>query len=195
MVSRAADYALRATLVLAGRPPAARMSLSELARETDVPSAFLYKVLRTLVQQALLVAHRGKGGGYELAGATRQRSVLDVVDALDGLPVLNACLSSGGCHRSASCPAHPIWSLAQQRMREVLASATLGDLARGPAPDATVPLGRHGHRGHGGGDARERVARLGGRACVRLRREERQPAPPRGRDVPGVLAAPRGDGR
>jgi Rrf2 family protein len=195
MVTRAADYALRATLVLAGRPQGARMSLSELARETDVPSAFLYKVLRALVEQALLVAHRGKLGGYELAGPTRQRSVLDVVDAVDGLPVLNACLSRGGCHRAVSCPAHPIWSLAQQRMREVLASATLNDLARGPAPDVALPPARYGHRGHPGGETRERVPRLGGRACVRPRREERQPATPRGRDVPGVLAGPRGDGR
>jgi Rrf2 family protein len=197
MVSRAADYALRATLALAGRPQGIRMSLGELAEETDVPFAFLYKVLRTLVQKGLLVAHRGKSGGYELAALARRRTVLDVVDALDGLPVLNACLSSGGCHRSVSCPAHPIWSLAQQRMREVLAGATLNDLVRGTAPDLPVPTGPAGRAGHRlvpVSEIRERLPRAGARVCVRLRRDERLPAQPRGRDLP-VLAGPRGDGR
>jgi Rrf2 family protein len=194
MVSRAADYALRATLALAGRPPGTRMSLSELAEETDVPFAFLYKVLRTLVQKGLLVAHRGKSGGYELASAARRRTVLDVIDALDGLPLLNVCLASGGCHRSVSCPAHPVWSLAQQRMREVLASASLHDLARGAAPEPSAPAARPPHRMLPLPESRERLPRAGGRASVRSRRDERLPAQPRGRDLP-VLAGPRGDGR
>lgn len=194
MVSRAADYALRSTLSLAGRPPGVRMSLAELAEETDVPSAFLYKVLRVLVERGLLVAHRGKGGGYELPDAARRCSVLDVVDALDGLPDLNACLTREGCHRAVACPAHPIWSLAQQRMREVLAGAALDDLVSRASTEPIVPVLRHPHR-HPLGDARERVLRPGGRACARLRRDDRLPAPPRGREKPGVLAGSRGNGR
>lgn len=193
MVSRAADYALRAALVLAARPNGVRMSLAELAEETDVPSAFLYKVLRRLVEKGLMLAHRGKGGGYELQPDACRGSVLDVIDALDGLSVLNVCLSTCGCHRAASCPAHPVWGLAQQRMREVLADTSLIDLARGPVLDFTVPQSRHGHRGSPG-DARERLPRTGGRACARLRRDERVPAPPRGRDTTGVVGSRR-DGR
>ena len=197
MVSRAADYAVRAVLALAGRPTGARMSLAELAQETEVPAAFLYKVLRTLVQRGLLNARRGKSGGYELDPSARRRSLLDIVDALDGLTVLNVCLSTCGCHRAAECPAHPVWRLAQERMREVLAGVTVSELSHGPAAtqdDENVPVVRHGHRIHPG-DARERLPRPGGRTCVRLRRDERLPAPPRGREKPGVLAGPRGDGR
>jgi Rrf2 family protein len=195
MVSRAADYALRATLVLAGRPPGVRLSLGELAQETDVPSAFLYKILRTLVQKGLLTAHRGKTGGYELPAEAHDRSVLDVVDALDGLPLFNVCLLSGGCHRAPTCPAHPVWVEAQARVRDVLGAARLVDLARGQAPAMPPAASRRGHRAHPGVEGRERLPRLGGRACVRLRRDDRLPAPPRGRDVPGVLGGPRGDGR
>jgi Rrf2 family protein len=194
MLSRAADYALRSTITLAGRPPGVRMSLSALAEDTEVPPAFLYKVLRVLVESGLLIAHRGKGGGYELPNASRHCSVLDVVDALDGLPELNTCLTAEGCHRAVTCPAHPIWSLAQQRMREVLSAATLDDLVKPTSAEPTIPVLRHAHRHHSG-DARERLLRPGGRACPRLRREDRLPAPPRGREKPGVLARPRGNGR
>jgi Rrf2 family iron-sulfur cluster assembly transcriptional regulator len=157
MVTRAADYALRATLTLAGRPPGSRMSLSQLAAECEVPSAYLYKVLRALSANGLLVSRRGKGGGYELTPAARGSSVLVVVDALQGLPVLNTCLLAEGCHRSPVCPAHPIWALAQERMRETLASARIADLA-GTSSGASIeaPLeaprtypGRRRRRPHG----------------------------------------------
>jgi Rrf2 family protein len=130
MVSRAADYALRATLVLAGLPPGARVCLADLAAECDVPPPFLYKVLRPLTRHGLVVPFRGKTGGYELTQAGRDASVLDVVDAVDGMPALNACVVTGGCHRSPACPAHPIWQQAQVQVREVLAGARVADLAR-----------------------------------------------------------------
>ena len=43
------------------------MSLAELAEETDVPSAFLYKVLRDAGREGPDASRTaGKGGGYEL---------------------------------------------------------------------------------------------------------------------------------
>ena len=69
MVTRAADYALRATLTLAGLPPGARMCLSELADGCEVPPAYLYKVLQSLARGGMLAAHRGVTGGYELTAA------------------------------------------------------------------------------------------------------------------------------
>ena len=131
MVTRAADYALRATLVLAGLPPGARACLGDLARRCDVPPAYLYKVLKSLARAGLLAAHRGVTGGYELTARARAASVLDVVEAVNGLPMLNTCVLSGGCHRAPTCPAHPVWHEAQERLREVLSSAGLADLAAG----------------------------------------------------------------
>ena len=144
MVTRAADYALRATLVLAGLPPGARLCLSDLAGECDVPPAYLYKVLQSLARGGLLAAHRGVTGGYELAPGARDASVLDVVEAVNGLPMLNSCVLSGGCHRAPTCPAHPVWHEAQARLREVLAGARLADLAAGRValPPADRPARR-----------------------------------------------------
>ncbi len=139
MVSRAADYALRATLVLAGLPPRARMCLTDLAAECDVPAPFLYKVLRPLTQHGLIVPYRGKTGGYELTDAGRDASVLDVVEAVDGIPALNACVITGGCHRSPECPAHPIWRQAQAQVRDVLAGARVAALVG--QPPASEPAG------------------------------------------------------
>ena len=129
MVTRAADYALRATLALAGLPAGTRLCLSELADACEVPPSYLYKVLQSLARAGLLAAHRGITGGYELTPRAREASVLDIVEAVNGLPMLNTCVLSGGCHRAPVCPAHPVWHQAQDRVREVLAGARLADLA------------------------------------------------------------------
>jgi len=172
MVTRAADYALRATLVLAGLPPGARRRLSELADACDVPPSYLYKVLKRLAEGGLLAAHRGIAGGYELTPRARGGSVLDVVEAVNGLPLLNTCVLAGGCHRAPACPAHPIWHQARQRLREVLAGARLADLAGGRVAPATV--NRASRRGLATDAIRERpcaepVARTPGRRGRRPR--------------------------
>jgi Rrf2 family protein len=141
MITRAADYALRATLTLAGLPAGARLRLSELADDCDVPPAYLYKVLKSLARSGLLSPHRGVTGGYELAPRARDASVLDVVEAVNGLALLNTCVLAGGCHRAPACPAHPVWRQAQERMREVLAGARIADLAGGQ-PAAARPARR-----------------------------------------------------
>ncbi len=144
MVTRAADYALRATLALAGLPPGARLCLSDLARSCEVPPSYLYKVLQSLARGGLLAAHRGVTGGYELTPRARQASVLDIVEAVNGLPLLNTCVLAGGCHRAPSCPAHPVWHQAQERLREVLAGSRVADLAGTSCAD--VPPGRPARR-------------------------------------------------
>jgi DNA-binding IscR family transcriptional regulator len=53
-----------------------------------------------------------------------------VVEAIEGPIALNLCLISGAsCGRKSSCPAHPIWSQAQEAMLSVLNAATVADLA------------------------------------------------------------------
>jgi Rrf2 family protein len=127
-LTRAADYGVRVMIQLASAGVDARVSLPELADAADVSPAFLSKVLQRLVRSGLVVSRRGKKGGFELLDRGRSASLLEILQALDGVPELNVCLLSGGCHRSPRCAAHPVWQQAQTRMREVLSSATLAQL-------------------------------------------------------------------
>jgi DNA-binding IscR family transcriptional regulator len=58
----------------------------------------------------------------------RAASLLDILQALGGVPELNVCLQPGGCDRSQWCGVHPVWQAAQDLMRETLAAATLEQL-------------------------------------------------------------------
>jgi Rrf2 family protein len=127
-LTRAADYAVRVMIHLADADSRARSSLTELADAADVSPAFLSKVLQRLVRSGLIASRRGKKGGFEILERGRAASLLEILQALDGVPELNLCLVEGGCTRSPRCAAHPIWEEAQSRMREVLSRATLEQL-------------------------------------------------------------------
>lgn len=128
-LTRAADYGVRAMIHLADPNGLGRASLNELARAAEVSPAFLSKVLQRLVRAGLIASQRGKKGGFALLERGRDASLLDILQALDGVPALNLCLLSGGCHRSPWCAAHPIWQEAQRRMRDSLSSVRLEELA------------------------------------------------------------------
>jgi Rrf2 family protein len=129
-VTRAADYAVRAMVHLSSLPEGARASLAELADAVEVPAAFLSKVLQQLAKGGLVTSHRGKRGGFELAREVTSVSLLDILRVMGNEPALNPCLTASGCDRSPSCAAHTVWLEAQERMMEVLASASLEHLAR-----------------------------------------------------------------
>ena len=128
-LTRAADYGVRVMIHLASPGPDGRASLTDLAAAVDVSPAFLSKVLQRLVRSGLVASWRGKKGGFELLGRGRAASLLEILQALDGVPELNVCLEPGGCGRSPWCGAHLVWTEAQDRMREVLSSASLERLA------------------------------------------------------------------
>ncbi len=129
-LTRAADYAVRVMIHLAGLPDGARASRSELAVAAECPEQFLSKVLQNLTRAGIIVSRRGNTGGFELPLDHRSITVLDVVEAIEGPVRLNACLiSDNACVRQGWCPAHVTWQEAQQALCEVLRQATIGGLA------------------------------------------------------------------
>ncbi|HWC96207.1 MAG TPA: Rrf2 family transcriptional regulator [Candidatus Sulfopaludibacter sp.] len=130
-LTRAADYAARVMIHLAGMPPGSRASRSTLAEAAECPEQFLSKVLQSLTRAGLVISHRGNTGGFELPEVHRRASLLQVVEAIEGPMRLNVCLSANGsCNRQGWCPAHPIWEKAQRAMADVLANACIGDMAQ-----------------------------------------------------------------
>lgn len=133
-LTRAADYAVRAMIHLATLPTGSRVNIGELARASDAPTHFMSKVLQQLVHGGLVGSRRGENGGFELALPPEQISMLQVVEAIEGRLALNSCLTSDtACQRSEWCAAHKVWADAQSAMIQVLASASMAQLARDSA--------------------------------------------------------------
>lgn len=129
-LTRAADYGIRAMVYLAQLPENQRATLCELAAATGAPESFLSKVMQCLCHVELVVSCRGQVGGFTLLPAGRHASMAKVIEAIDGLPLLNLCLSQGAsCNRKNLCSAHPVWVEAQEAMMAVLRAHSIADLA------------------------------------------------------------------
>lgn len=137
-LTRAADYAVRVMIHLATLPAGERALLPTLASATATPESFLSKVLQALCRAKFIVSRRGQAGGFEILPAGREATMRAVIEAIDGPIRLNVCLLSGAsCSRKLHCPAHPVWTGAQEAMMAVLDAQSIAALAiqaAGPPP-------------------------------------------------------------
>ena len=96
MISQTAEYSLRAMAYLADQMPQGYRSTIEVATATKVPTPYLSKVLKRLVDIGLLKGQRGPGGGFLLMRTPELITVWDVVDAVEpikrGLPSIRKSL-------------------------------------------------------------------------------------------------------
>lgn len=133
-ISRKIEYGLRAMAFLAALPQAEQVSAAEISRRMSIPSEFLAKILKTLVQKRLVRSTRGARGGYGLAKPARSITFLEVIEAVEGPVNVNLCQGDGhdghgGCKVSSACSMYSVWKWGQQRMLEVFRQVTLDQIA------------------------------------------------------------------
>lgn len=130
-LTRAGEYTVRTMLHLAAQPAGAIVQISEISKQWDIPENFLRKIVQALAKSSLILSRRGIGGGIELARPAENITLLEVVEAAAGKLALNKCLvQPGRCHRDPWCAVHLVWHEAQKKMKEILSSKSIADLAR-----------------------------------------------------------------
>lgn len=123
-------YAVRALTELARRQEtdtSRPVRLSDIATVGDMPLQFLEQVFAALRRADIVRSRRGAAGGYTLARAADEITVLDVVLALDG-PLSPVECTQGLCDRVTTCGASSVWIDAQRALEGVLGNTTIGDL-------------------------------------------------------------------
>jgi len=129
VITRATEYAVRTVIYLAQQPKDDIVLKKDICRTQEVTPAFLTKILQPLIKMGIVSSQRGVGGGFLLARDPSEITMLDILQAEEGLLKLNHCLvDTDFCHRDAYCSAHEVWQEAQQKMAEILQSYTIADL-------------------------------------------------------------------
>jgi Rrf2 family iron-sulfur cluster assembly transcriptional regulator len=130
------EYGMRCMLQLALRHGEI-VSLSELAGAEGIAIPFAAKVLLRLRRAGLVVATRGRNGGYVLAEAPERITVLGILKAL-GKPLFDStfCREHGSpsladCSRLTDCSLRPVWAHFDALLRRFFENTTLADLAAG----------------------------------------------------------------
>jgi len=130
MLSRTAEHALRAAILLARHYGDRLMSADEIAAVIGAPRNYLSKTLNTLTRRGILTAARGPGGGYALAMSPSELSIADITDVFEeARPDGPRCLiADRPCDRLHPCDAHQRWTQITLAARESLANTALSSL-------------------------------------------------------------------
>ena len=104
MISKTAEYALRAMVTMACHPSRA-LAADFLAEETKVPRAYLHRVLKDLIKAELVQSRPGPAGGYELTRSNSKITVLDIINAVSPIERIRECPLGIPSHTKL-CPLH-----------------------------------------------------------------------------------------
>ncbi len=128
MLSKSAEYALRALLRLAVVQGEGPVTSARLAERVRVPENYLSKLLHRLQQEGLVASRRGRGGGFVLARPADQVRLAEVIEPFDDVMERRCLLGRPACRDDDPCAAHEAWREAVGRLRAFFRDTTLADL-------------------------------------------------------------------
>lgn len=123
-LTKSSRYALLAALEMAGVRDGLLTS-ADVARRHGAPEAVVAKVLQRLVHAGLVVGTRGSNGGYRLARAGSDITVLDVLRVFEEELVESAPVEPG-------TPLDRLMAEVTEGARYTFASVSLETLSRSP---------------------------------------------------------------
>lgn len=126
MISKTAEYALRAAVALAEADGPVTITL--LASTTEVPEDYLAKVMLSLARSGVVTSQKGRGGGFRLAKPAAQLTALDVVNAVDPIRRITHCPLGKAEHEPDLCPLHQALDQATASVEASLGSCVLESL-------------------------------------------------------------------
>ena len=131
-ISKSSTYAIRSMILmirLEQEEGRRYVPVSDLARRLGIPFHFLTKILQKLTGAGMIESSRGARGGVRLAVPPGAVSLMDVVRAIDGPQVLEACvLGLPECGGNAPCPLHDRWVTERKRIVALFEKAKLSKL-------------------------------------------------------------------
>ena len=147
--SSSTEYAIRGLSELAARKADGPIMLDDLVAGTGLPRDFVAKIFQKLVHAGILRSAKGRGGGFALARAQHEITLMDIVEAIEGPQLLDACVVGlERCNDHMPCAQHDLYKPIRQRLKDYLRTTTLADMA---ASLRSKQAWRHGGGVTGGG--------------------------------------------
>ena len=127
-------YAVRLAAELADRETSVPVPVKVLADAQGISPKYVKQLMDKLRQAGLVTGYPGVRGGFRLARASAEISLLDIYGAMEGTVCLVPCVNRGGrrekCERLAICPASDFWQDLTRNLETWMGKATIDQLAR-----------------------------------------------------------------
>jgi Rrf2 family iron-sulfur cluster assembly transcriptional regulator len=126
--SLSSRYAVRAVVAIAAHKGPGFPDARRVATAHRLPAQFVSKLLRLLVKAGLLQSLRGPNGGYRLAKTANRISLLEILEAVDG--VIGSAVPAAGDQGAGSVDARlqSVFDRAAETVRRHLRGTTVGEL-------------------------------------------------------------------
>ena len=125
-ITKLTDYAI-VILTHCADEEHAQHTTKDLADRSRLPLPTVGKVLKTLARSGLVVASRGKYGGYSLAKPPAQISIAEIIEAVEGPLAITECSEApaGRCEIESCCPVRANWQKISAIVRRALQNVSL----------------------------------------------------------------------
>ncbi|MCD8049790.1 MAG: Rrf2 family transcriptional regulator [Clostridia bacterium] len=141
-------YALQVMVDIAEQKTDGYIKLDDIAKRQDISEKYLEGIIASLSKEGLLLAVRGKGGGYKLASDASKCTVGSVLKITEGSLAPVKCLDGeeNGCSSAKKCKTLPMWRELDKIIDDYLESVTIDDLVRGNVEREilTIPIDKVG---------------------------------------------------
>ena len=130
-LNKQTDYALQFLAALAKLPEGESLPLSVFAKRGHVSFLFLQRIVGKLRAANLVVASKGRAGGYKLANSAGEITVLKVANALEGEMAMVPCLTAtDSCPHASVCMTRTNFHTINAYIQKYLQSVTINDLIK-----------------------------------------------------------------
>jgi len=132
MFSNSSKYAIKAVLFLAiHSSESKKIRVKNISESTNVPQAYIAKLLQELSRHRIVSSTRGPNGGFYMSDANMKTPLLEIVNVIDGEDKLISCLLSlHNCNSEKPCPLHDFAEPFRTDLIENLKQNTIEDLAQ-----------------------------------------------------------------
>jgi Rrf2 family protein len=159
ILSRTSEYALQALIYLASRAGGPPVLAREAADYLGAPAPYLANILKSFVKLRLVTSAKGRGGGFRIRPSALDRSVLSIVEIMEGTGAYTGCvLGLKACADATACPLHYRWKPLREQMLALFRVHTLRSIGHevrsgryrlvlAPRPPAKPGIRLHRRRG------------------------------------------------
>lgn len=132
-IGKMTDYAMLIMSHMA-KTPDQILSATALSEALHLMAPTVSKILKMLADAELVISLRGAEGGYKLARAAADISIVDIISAMEGdLALTECCEVQGLCAIDSMCTLRENWKKINKMMKLMLSQLSILDMSK-PLP-------------------------------------------------------------
>jgi Rrf2 family protein len=132
LLSKSCQYAIRALVYVTRESYDSdkKIGLQQISKGISAPSHFLAKILQNLARHGMILSFKGPGGGFVATQSTRDSTILDIIQVIEGPMYCDRCLLGlPNCSDTKPCPSHFAYKPVREELKKLFEETTIGRLS------------------------------------------------------------------